>query len=176
MPHYERNEQRINLEDLPKHARSVIEEYRAVFEAGQFHSFEFTKRQLYAEAQGEIQYSVFGIGDSSEVVTHGLYLRKKHRGLLSLFGFKPVARRNRMLQSLFDNGVRLVTTDLYSPSGRAKFPGVRWISVDKSITFENLFGEHLRNKALVLTEESCKILRITCLEQYWEFTEKYEYE
>jgi len=82
------------------------------------------------------------LGDTRESIAHGLSVNAKGKGLFSLFGVIKNVRTNIMIQSLFDNGFRLITTDL--KYGSTKKPtSIEWNTPEKANTFSSLLESHL---------------------------------
>ncbi len=174
LEHEQLKEQEIVEQELPEFARSFLLDCKNSFEERGFAFYGFTKKELRGPLfVADAQYCVTCVGDSYETIAHGFSSQKPGKGLAGFFGLGARTLSNLMLQTLFENGYRLITTDLERRAGATEIPGVSWRTFEKQTPFESALAQHLESKKEVQESEGSSPIRIDRLEVYYDFPKNY---
>lgn len=171
------DEKRIGLSDIPSPARSYIEAQQTLFHGAGFRAQGYIQRRFPSGPCPTTQWTIEATGDFHRIFATVFYAKRDLPFTARLFHLMKAEEKNRILKSFFENGCRLMTTDIVKDHVPKEnwSPPIYWQTVDPELSLDAMIERHRFNLKKLLSEAKLTVVPIASIDEYEKFSESYPY-
>ena len=170
-------ESAIALEKVPEQARAYLLEQKGELESLGFCFQVCLLRVFPSKAYQSTQWTIEMFDSKNEVLASALYLQREMSFFARILSPRKPIVKNRMFQSLFRNGCRLVSSDVEYRVGEQDTwkPPVYWLRFETGERSSSVLERHRSHVERLKKENGIEVLVLRNFEDYRSFPQAYPY-